>query len=118
MTVDDRRDGDGGARSTLEFIVEWAEERTGGRHLRAGTTLTPPEAAAVARRAACLLGDRALRDVTLGDLARLPILLEEEGMAPERARSACREIGCALRSAIGGWGQPGDAAEAASCGRR
>ena len=118
MTVDPEGEGNDGADSTLRFIVDWAEERAGGRRRRAGTTLTPPEVAAVTRQAARLLGGRPLRDVTFGDLARLPAMLEAEGMAPARARSACREIGHALRSAMDGWGAPGEEASTAVCERR
>ena len=104
--------------STLHFIVAWARERSGDRRHRAATALTPPEVAVVVRQAACLLGDRPLQGVTLGDLARLPALLERGGMEPASARAACREIGRALRAAMGGWGARHDAARTATGGSR
>jgi hypothetical protein len=102
------RESGSGDRTTLQFIVAWAEERLndacgrgdGGR--RRATELSPPQVAAVVRGAALLLGDRPLGHVTFGDLARLPALLEEGGMSPDAARSASREIGLALRGALGG----------------
>jgi hypothetical protein len=97
-----------GETTTLQFIVAWAEERVSdgvggvGGHRRVATALSPPQVAVVLRRAALLLGDRPLTDVTFGDLARLPSLLEDAGMAPGAARLACREIGGALRAALCG----------------
>jgi hypothetical protein len=107
MSVDGRSAPRGGSTgSALQFIVAWAEERVGtGREAgrrRVPTALTPPQVALVARRAALLLGDRPLTHVTFGDLARLPALLGADGMPPAAARSACREIGGALCTMLGG----------------
>lgn len=89
--------------STLRFIVAWAEERAAAwREGGAGQcALTPPVFASVARQAARLFGGRPLGELTFGELARLPALLEAGGMDPELARSASRDFGVALRRAIG-----------------
>jgi len=106
MTIDEWGVPGAGGESTLQFLVAWAEERIGNggprRRERGATALTPCQLAAVVRRTALLLGDRPLRQVTLGDLAQLPAMLREAGMAPVEARSACREIRGALRAALGG----------------
>jgi hypothetical protein len=56
--------------------------------------------------------------VTFGELARLPALLEADGMTPALARSASREIGCALRAAMGCRETPADEASTAARARR
>ena len=101
--------------STMHFLVAWAEARAGERPAPA---LSLPEVAMVTRRVALLLGDRPLRGVTLGDLAGLPSLLIEGGMDPSVARSACRELGAALRAAIGDWSSGKSAAAGRSGSRR
>ena len=99
---------------TLEFLSAWAHAHrasapSSARRAREDAPM-PPEIAFVARHAASLLGDRPLRAVTLGELARLPRGLEEYGMSRRSAFVACRALGAALRRVIVEATRPGGAA--------
>ena len=95
-----------GAEPTArEFLNRWADEHASRRSPRRGVRggLTRTDVAAVTRHVAPLLGDRPLGGVTLGEIARLPALLEARGLPPEASRSACRALGSALRDAMRAW---------------
>jgi len=90
--------------TTLQFVAAWATEQ---RAMRRGLVaregvLSHPEVALVVRQVARLLGDRPLRAVTLGELARLSAVLEEAGMSPAAAFGARRALSVALRGAVSG----------------
>ena len=96
----------GAGPTAREFLNRWAGERASPRSptrcaLAGGLTTT--DLAAVTRHVAPLLGDRPLGGVTLGDIARLPALLEARGLPPDASRSACRALGSALRDAMRAW---------------
>lgn len=97
---------EGGEPTTMEFVVRWAKDQLAtSSHTRgAGSDgLTLHDVAVVTRQVARIFGDRPLAGVTLGEIAQLPVLLEQTGLSPDVSRSACRAIGSALRVAIRQW---------------